>query len=88
MEIKKENKVILQNLAYFNQISISLKKVALYLLKGAPRVDYKNIRLLKKIYVRKWKNSYRQELQMLVKKNKENYLCQLKELVMLSFIII
>ena len=40
-------------------------------MKGAPTIDYKNIKLLKK-YVSENGKFYLQELQMLVKKNNES----------------
>ena len=48
MEIKKENKVILQNLSIFQPNKNRFKKSCPLSIKGAPKIDYKNIKLLKK----------------------------------------
>ena len=48
MEIEKVNKAILQNLVFSNLIKIDLKKSCPLSVKGAPKIDYKNIKLLKK----------------------------------------
>ena len=60
MEIKKINKVILLNLVFSNQINIDLRRIAHYQSKGAPEIDYKNIKLLKDTY-QKMVKSYHQE---------------------------
>ena len=51
-EIKKKVvKVILLKLSIFQPNKYKFKKSCPLSVKGAPEVDYKNIRLLKKIYV-------------------------------------
>ena len=47
--------------------------------KGAPIVDYKNVKLLEDMFLKMEKFCH-QELQIFLKKNKENYHYQLKEL--------
>ena len=48
MEIKKENKVTLQKLSIFQPNKYKFKKTCPLSVKGAPKVDYKNIKLLKR----------------------------------------
>ena len=48
MEIKKVNKAILQNLSIFQPNKNRFKKSCPLSIKGAPKIDYKNIKLLKK----------------------------------------
>ena len=47
MEIKKVIKATLQNSVFFNLTNINLKTCPLSV-RGAPQIDYKNIKLLKK----------------------------------------
>ena len=46
--------------------------------KGAPKIDYKNIKLLKNMY-QKMVKFYHQELHQCLKKNRESCLYLLKE---------
>ena len=48
MEIKKENKVILLKLSIFQPNKYKFKKTCPLSVKGAPKIDYKNIKLLKR----------------------------------------
>ena len=48
LEIKKINKVILLNLSIFQPNKYKFKKNCPLSIKGAPKIDYKNIKLLKK----------------------------------------
>ena len=68
MEIKKINKVTLQKLSIFQPNKYKFKKKCPLSIKGAPEIDYKNIKLFKKICFRKWKNS-----------TVKNYKCESKE---------
>tara|TARA_B100001094_G_scaffold223929_1_gene218128 strand:+ start:125 stop:382 length:258 start_codon:yes stop_codon:yes gene_type:complete len=66
-------------LSIFQPNKYKFKKTCPLSSKGAPIIDYKNIRLLKK-YMSENGKFYPQELQMFVKKNRENCHSQLKEL--------
>ena len=63
MEIKKENKVISLKLSIFQPNKYKFKKNCPLSIKGAPKIDYKNIKLLKNIF-QKMEKFYHQELQM------------------------
>ena len=91
-------------LSIFQPNKYKFKKTCPLSAKGAPAVDYKNVRLLKKVarcllkalqkliikilnslkdMFQKMVKFYLLELQMLVKKNKESFQFQLKELATL-----
>ena len=53
---KKGKQSNFAKLSIFQPNKYKFKKSCPLSIKGAPVVDYKNIRLLKKIHVRKWKN--------------------------------
>ena len=76
---KKGKQSNFAKLSIFQPNKYKFKKSCPLSAKGAPTVDYKNIRLLKNICLKMVK-FYHQELQMFLKKNKENCLFQLKEL--------
>ena len=75
---KKGKQSNFAKLSIFQPNKYKFKKTCPLSVKGAPEVDYKNIKLLKK-YVSENGKIYLQELQMYLKKNKENYLFQSKE---------
>ena len=76
---KKGKQSNFAKLSIFQPNKYKFKKTCPLSAKGAPAVDYKNVRLLKNICLKMVK-FYLQELQTFLKKNKENYLFQLKEL--------
>ena len=76
---KKGKQSNFAKLSIFQPNKYKFKKTCPLSGKGAPAVDYKNVRLLKNICL-KMEKFYLQELQMFHKRNKENYLFQLKEL--------
>ena len=76
---KKGKQSNFAKLSIFQPNKYKFKKTCPLSAKGAPAVDYKNIRLLKK-YISENGKIYLQELQMCHKKNKESYLFQLSEL--------
>ena len=77
---KKKSQSNFAKLSIFQNNRYKFKKKCPFSIKGAPIIDYKNIKLLKNMYL-KMEKYYLQELQTLVKKNKENYHYRLKELV-------
>ena len=72
---KKGKQSNFAKLSIFQPNKYKFKKTCPLSTKGAPAVDYKNVRLLKK-YMSEMVKFYLQELQMFLKKNKENYLFQ------------
>ena len=75
---KKGKQSNFAKLSIFQPNKYKFKKSCPLSVKGAPVVDYKNIRLLRK-YMSENGKILPQELQMFVKKNKENCHYQLKE---------
>ena len=76
---KKGKQSNFAKLSIFQPNKYKFKKTCPLSTKGAPAVDYKNVRLLKK-YMSENGKFYLQELLMFLKRNKENCLFQLKEL--------
>ena len=76
---KKTKQSNFAKLSIFQPNKYKFKKTCPLSGKGAPTVDYKNVRLLKK-YMSENGKIYLLELQMFHKRNKENYLFQSKEL--------
>ena len=76
---KKGKQSNFSKLSIFQPNKYKFKKTCPFSIKGAPKIDYKNIKLLKK-YVSENGKSFHQGLQTYHRKNKENYLYQLKEL--------
>ena len=76
---KKGSQSNFAKLSIFQPNKYKFKKTCPLSAKGAPEVDYKNIRLLKNICLKMVK-FYHQELRMFHKKNKENFLYLLREL--------
>ena len=76
---KKGKQSNFAKLSIFQPNKYKFKKNCPLSIKGAPKVDYKNIRLLKK-YMSENGKILPSRITNLVKKNKENYLYQLKEL--------
>ena len=72
---KKGKQSNFAKLSIFQPNKYKFKKTCPLSVKGAPEIDYKNIKLLKNMSQRMVK-FYHQELQMCLKKNKENYLFQ------------
>ena len=60
---KKNKQSNFAKLSIFQPNKYKFKKVVLYQQKGAPKVDYKNVKLLKNTY-QKMEKFYPQELQM------------------------
>jgi Ribosomal protein S18 len=76
---KKSKQSNFAKLSIFQPNKYKFKKTCPLSAKGAPEVNYKNVKLLKK-YVSKNGKFYLQESQMYLKRNRENFLFQLKEL--------
>ena len=76
---KKGSQSNFAKLSIFQPNKYKFKKTCPLSAKGAPEVDYKNIRLLKNICLKMVKFCH-QELQMFHKKNKESFLYLLREL--------
>ena len=76
---KKGKQSNFAKLSIFQPNKYKFKKSCPLSVKGAPEVDYKNIKLLKNICLKMVK-FYLQELQMFLKKNKESFLYLLREL--------
>ena len=65
-------------LSIFQPNKYKFKKACPLSIKGAPKIDYKNIKLLKK-YMSENGKILPSRITNVSQKNKENYLCQLKE---------
>ena len=76
---KKNKQNNFTKLSIFQPNKYRFKKSCPLSTKGAPTIDYKNIKLLKK-YVSENGKILPSRITNVSQKNKENYLCQLKEL--------
>ena len=76
---KKNRQSNFSKLSIFQPQKYKFKKNCPLSGKGAPVIDYKNIKLLKK-YVSENGKILPSRITSVSQKNKENYLCQLKEL--------
>ena len=70
---KRNTQSNFSKLSIFQPNKFKFKKKCPLSIKGAPKVDYKNIKLLKNILL-KMAKYYHQELPQFHKKNKENFL--------------
>ena len=77
---KKKSQSNFAKLSIFQPNKYKFKKKCPLSVKGAPIVDYKNIKLLKR-YVSENGKILPSRITNVSQKNKENYLFQLKELV-------
>ena len=75
---KKTGQSNFSKLSIFQPNKFKFKKKCPLSIKGAPKIDYKNIKLLKK-YVSEMVKFYHQELHQCLKKNRESYPYLLKE---------
>ena len=75
---KKKTQSNFAKLSIFQPNKYKFKKSCPLSVKGAPAVDYKNIRLLRK-YVSENGKILPSRITNISQKNKENYLCLLKE---------
>ena len=76
---KKNKQSNFAKLSIFQPNKYKFKKTCPLSVKGAPKIDYKNVNYSKNMFLKMAKFSH-QELQIFLKKNKENCLYQLKEL--------
>ena len=76
---KKNKQSNFSKLSIFQPNKYKFKKSCPLSSKGAPKIDYKNIKLLKK-YVSENGKILPSRITNVSQKNKESYLCQLKEL--------
>ena len=76
---KKGKQSNFAKLSIFQPNKYKFKKSCPLSIKGAPKVDYKNIKLLKK-YMSENGKILPSRITNVAKKNKENFLYQLKEL--------
>jgi len=76
---KKGSQSNFAKLSIFQPNKYKFKKSCPLSVKGAPVVDYKNIRLLKK-YMSENGKFYHQELPTFLKKNRESFHCLSREL--------
>jgi len=79
---KKKSQSNFAKLSIFQPNKYKYKRSCPLSIKGAPIIDYKNIKLLKK-YVSENGKILPSRITNVVKKNKESFLFQLKELVTL-----
>ena len=75
---KKKTQSNFAKLSIFQPNKYKFKKSCPLSVKGAPAVDYKNIRLLRR-YVSENGKILPSRITNIAKKNKESYLCLLKE---------
>ena len=77
---KKKSQSNFAKLSIFQPKKYKFKKKCPLSVKGAPVIDYKNIKLLKDMYL-KMEKYLPSRITNVSQKNKENYQFQLKELV-------